>query len=400
MTADTSAQTSRRKRIDRKAQQTGAAFLLLTALGVTAAAAAYVANRHPASAPNPRAEKMLSEALALRNAGQSEAAFALWERAAAIDDPSGLFHLGRAYLRGVGVAQDPERARELLLRSAELGGPLRGEAAYELGKIYARSDGPDCDRLATEWFHQSADWGYAKAHLQLGRRYKGGLGAPRDPERAYEHFALAAAAGHESAAITLSKALLSGREGIARDIPRAEAVMRRTIARLRVKAAQGRATATRLLGRIYRDGLGVPSSRVAAIHWFARAADGGDRAGMRELAQTMLDGRPEPEETRKALDWLRRAAGLKDGAAMTTLGRLHLKERHGLRKAGARAWLEAGVKAHHPGAMEELARLTAEEADSPEQRQAALDLARRGAEMGHAGARRLLEKLLSQQEPS
>ena len=61
------------------------------------------------------------------------------------------------------------------------------------------------DAKALEWFHKSADQGYARAQFNLGRKYDNGEGTERDPVTAYMWFLLAAAGGSKPFAHTRNK---------------------------------------------------------------------------------------------------------------------------------------------------------------------------------------------------
>ena len=93
------------------------------------------------------------------------------------------------------------------------------------------------------------------------------------------------------------------------------------------------------------------------------------------------------------MKWLQLAAEAEHGGALTALGRLHLKQAHGLLEAEAVAYLKRGVEAGHPGAMEELARLYATGRLVPQDRTKAHELAGKGAARGHQGSASLLKEL-------
>ena len=311
--------------------------------------------------------------------------------------PTAMYFMSEAYRRGLGVDRDLDRARELLLRAVQYRFKYRAASAYELGRLFQAAVGKDCDEIAVAWFTKAANWGYAKAHVQLAKHYQQGRGVAQDLDRAAEHYRLAAAAGYENATIRFAQSLATGTP---QDLALARSLTDPAMEALRVKAAQGSGSAAKSLGRIYRDGNVTAADMIAAESWFRRSAQLGDAGGMHELAKLMLSSSTKSEDHREALGWLRQAADLGHGGAMTTLGRQHLAGAHGLEVEDAVGWFERGVAAGHPGAMEELARLCAEGEMVKKNVPGAIDLARRGASQGHLGSKTLLNELLAQSQSS
>ncbi len=67
------------------------------------------------------------------------------------------------------------------------------EAAYRLGRVYARGQGREEDLIqAAHWFRKAAEAGHAPAQLGLATLYGKGLGVPLDYVRSYVWFAVAA----------------------------------------------------------------------------------------------------------------------------------------------------------------------------------------------------------------
>ncbi|WP_422369090.1 tetratricopeptide repeat protein [Pelagibius sp.] len=349
---------------------------------------------------DPVVTEALGQARGLQKLGRWDEAAVIFERYAQQGHPTAMFHAAKVYSRGWGVAPDLEHARQMLLRAVQYQFAHRGEAAFELGRLYQRSAGPDCNRIAVEWFLRALDWNYRKAHVQLAMHYERGLGVEQNVDRAVTHYRAAAEAGYETASIRFARALFKGRFGMTPDPQRAQRLAERAIEALKRKAAEGSGSAAKTLGRLYRDGEFVEADRKLALRWLKRAGHLGDAGGMHDLARLMLAipaaGDAEAEDkAQEALTWLRRAAGMGHGGAMTALGRLHLKEDHGLPRSAAVGWFKKGVEVGHGGSMEELARLCAEGELTPRDLPAAITLARRGASLGHRGSQSLLEELLA-----
>ncbi|WP_421981906.1 tetratricopeptide repeat protein [Roseibium sp.] len=376
--------------------------LLLGAVFGVAGAVALSSDTTPVKAKSeridPTIEEMIKQARGLQKVGRWEAAADILTQLANDGHPVALFHLGRAYKNGWGVEADLDQSRLIFMEAVRYSFAFRGETAYELGRLFQRSSGEHCAEIALQWFLKSLEWDYPKAHVQLAKHYERGIGAERDLNAAFHHYEQAAIAGYPSSTINYARILLTGRYGLTPDPDRARFWAERAITGLEQKARDGSASSAKTLGRIYRDGEFMAADRSLAKDWFLRSANLGDAGAMHDLALMLLTGAADEEKTAEALKWLRLAATAEHGGALTALARLHLKRKHGLEPDAAVTLLERGVAVGHPGAMQELARLFAEGGLVLQDRQKAIELARKGADRGHQGSTSLLEKLLQEDE--
>ncbi|MEM8645402.1 MAG: tetratricopeptide repeat protein [Pseudomonadota bacterium] len=345
---------------------------------------------------DPVVTEHLNQARGLQKLGKWAEAGEIIERYAHQGYPRALFHHAKILARGWGVEPDLEKARLALLRTVQFKFSLRGEAAYELGLLYQRASGPDCGRIAVEWFLKALDWSYEKAHVQLAKHFSRGIGVDQDLARAALHYDSAAKAGFEAVSLKFARLLVKGANGIEKDPERALVLAESAIASLKVKARSGSASSAKTLGRLYRDGEFVRRSTDKAFYWLRHASHLGNPGAMHDLANLLLAGKRPEKAAPEAIGWLKRAAEASHGGAMTKLGRLHLAEKFGLKNTGAVAWFERGVEAAHAGAMEELARICAEGKLAPKNMDGALKLAMRGSKLGHTGSKTLLKELLAQ----
>src|SRR5215469_2643335 len=106
---------------------------------------------------------------------------------------------------------------------------------------------------------ESAATGDPVAELSLARRYRLGLGLPRDYSQAATWYAAAAKQGLPAAQFGLGYLYEHG-QGVARDYSRAADLYR-------AAAEQGHAGAANNLAAMYNHGLGVPKSVTDAIKW-------------------------------------------------------------------------------------------------------------------------------------
>jgi TPR repeat protein len=314
--------------------------------------------------------------------------------------PVAMYHLARAHKYGWGVDADLETARDWLMEAVRYDYVYRGETAYEIGRLYQMSIGKDCDAIAVEWFEKALTWDFKKAHVQLAYHYRYGLGTDKDVERSLYHYEQAAIAGYPTSTIKYAQWLLKGGSGIRPDDEKAQYWGRRAANGLVMKANDGSASASKTLGRLYRDGVFVKMDLFESERWFRRSARLGDAGGMHELALLLLRDTEDEDRPKEAVEWLQMAAELGHGGALTDLGRLHLKQSYGLSEAEAVGLFERGVLLRHPGSMAELAQLLAEGRLVETDRARALKLSRDGAKLGHKGAQSLLSELEAQAQHS
>jgi len=112
------------------------------------------------------------------------AAFKWYQEAANSNDAAGLFGLGGMYAKGEGTSPDPEKAGQLIKRSA-LQNHLPAMRAYanalENGQLGFSRDG----RSAATWYLKAATSGDGMSMRRLKEAYTlGQLGLPVDPEQA------------------------------------------------------------------------------------------------------------------------------------------------------------------------------------------------------------------------
>ena len=196
--------------------------------------------------------------------------------AAELGYPPAQYDLAVRYRDGEDVEQDDVMARELFLEAAR--GGHRG-AQYELALccLDGRGGGQD-DAGAACWLTRAAEGdlsdrlpvdperiAWLDSLVLLGQLYLEGRGVRRDERMAYEAFKKAAEVEYDTA----------GKNA---------------------------------LGVCFSQGIHVGQDHREAVMWFTRAAEGGNRMAMRNLALCYLHGEGAPRDRAKALDLMRRAA--------------------------------------------------------------------------------------------
>lgn len=345
---------------------------------------------------NPVVTKVLSDARKHSSKGRYQQAAELLKDHATSDNPQVLLDYAKLLARGWGVPKNLDKAREKLLLAVQHDFPKRGEAGFELGRVYRQSLGPDCDRIAFEWFVESAKAGHVKAHAELGRHYARGIGVDVDMHSALKHYRIAARSGAANSLISFVQRLARTNDPEFAFVD-LKGLIEEAIPALESEAAGGRGSSAKVLGRLYRDGVHVSIDKAMAQMWFERGSRLGDSGSMIELAQMLQQTTEEPSEIKRSLALLERAAELRNAGALTELGRLHLAGRYGLEVSKAAALFKQGVKAGHAGSMLELARLHLSGDRAVLDQKQALKLLKRGAAKGHSGCKKLLAKLTKTQ---
>ncbi len=178
-------------------------------------------------------------------------------------------HLGNLYRFGLGVPRDDAQALRWLQASAAQQQPYAQEA---LGQLYRRGQGVPLDLdKAVALISASAAQGVPAGLNALGAMNALGEGVPRDMKKACDLYEQAATKGHPWAQANFGFCLKEGSGGRKVDADGALGMARRS-------SATGNAAGLRLLGTLYRDGVGVPRDLNEARGLFERSIrEGGDR---------------------------------------------------------------------------------------------------------------------------
>ena len=130
----------------------------------------------------------------------------------------------------------------------------KGDKAYYAGD-YAE---------ALKWYRKAAEQGHAKAQVNLGVMYRGGIGVTQDNAEAVKWYRKSAEQGNAKAQVNLGYMYRKGK-GVTQDDVEAVKWYRKS-------AEQGDATAQVNLGLMYDNGRGVTQDDVEAVKWYRKAA--------------------------------------------------------------------------------------------------------------------------------
>ena len=190
-----------------------------------------------------------------------EEAVAWYREGAILYSDWAMFNLGIMYNNGLGVAKNTEEALEWFLNAYDQQEDAAGDAADEIGGIYAisRQD----DKETVEWYRRGAELGSDLAMFDLGWMYDNGKGLEEDKDEAMEYYRKA-----------------YDRRG---------------------KAA-GRAACN--IGNLYEETYRDDEN---ALKWYRRGAELGSDWAMYSLGEMYEKGKGVEQNKGKAVDWYRKA---------------------------------------------------------------------------------------------
>lgn len=232
---------------------------------------------------------------------------------------NGVLHAQLRLLEYCADRKDPQAVHWAEL-AAEQGS---GDAQLYLAKYYQQAPEPDLAK-AHSLFVRAAAQGVPAAHWLLGNQYRYGQYVEKDLQKAVAHFTPAAETGFAAAQSALGEVLLEQGDAAAvgwlekaaeHDDADAQAALAEVYmtgkfaerdhqkARRHASAAARRnhPKALRLLGDIFRYGLGVEADTDTARRQYRRAAELGDMASHKKLlTDTALAHREDYEEAKQA----------------------------------------------------------------------------------------------------
>jgi TPR repeat protein len=209
--------------------------------------------------------------------------------------------------QGTGGPVNAAKARELWLRAAEDRQAAGGDASaliFKVGRSFRDSGQPD---RAYAYLTQAAAAGNPGAANALGDMFLNGEGVGRDARAALDWYLRAERAG-SGARLERIAELYLGKGGVGKDPQLAGQYLQRALQEHYAKAGTDAGSAF-ALGRLYRDGKGVPRDLGTARHWFEVAAAGGHAGAMDALGDLCFSGQGGGQDRATALRWYLQAEG-------------------------------------------------------------------------------------------
>lgn len=283
----------------------------------------------------------------------AEDACALYQKAADLGNKTAFYYLGICLVQGTGIAADPKKGREWLLRAAGEGVP---GAMRALGQVYLNGIGkiPVDMGQAETWFRRAAIKGDVESMVFLADMHALGKAQIPNPAEAIVWYVAAIDEGYLPAMTALGLAHLSGK-GVQQDHARAAALFEKAAdqhvearfqlglchllgrgvpadpavaaGHLLMAAERGHADASYNYGTLLYHGNGVAQDQKAAFEFYIAAAERGSASGQFRVAHAMTLGKELPLDNQRALDLFAGAAAQGHLSAQINLARMVLLHR-------------------------------------------------------------------------
>jgi|GEM_PF-1296909 len=242
---------------------------------------------------------------------------AAWLVAAEKGDARAQERLGRAYLRGLGVPQDFDKARMWYRKAAEQGDAV---AQVDLGDMYYLGEGVVADyNESFKWYSKAAEQNYPRGLRRLALFYSRGYGAKEDASRSVELDMKGAEAGDPPAQKAMGDRYITGRS-VPKDPNKAAEWYHKAFESYAKRAEEGSTWALAEEGFGLFWGSGVERDVERGLKLITKAAEQGNLRAQRELSSTYSDGRLVAVDYEKAVKWLMVAATLGDMRSQFHLG--------------------------------------------------------------------------------
>ncbi|HWA62759.1 MAG TPA: tetratricopeptide repeat protein [Caulobacteraceae bacterium] len=269
-----------------------------------------------AAATASHADELMDQANAALDAKDLAKARALMTEAAASGDPEAVNGLGVYTLQGVGAAPDPARARALYEQAVAAGSMA---ARVNLGTLLAEEPDQTSRERAFALLTEAAAKEPRLASgtfYPLGRMALLGVGRPQDMALGVDLLekSLAVAPDNADALYLLGRAYANGWGGRTPDAAKSADFFRRA-------AEDGDFRAQRYFAMDLLEGRGVAQDKRQAYDWFLKAANGGYRDAMIDVAAMLSTGEGGvPVDQPLGRTWYLKAAEMGSALGLQGLG--------------------------------------------------------------------------------
>ena len=165
---------------------------------------------------------------------------------------------------------DEAQLKEIRIQS-QLGIP---GAQFDLANYYELQGSDNDLKQAIELYELAANQGLKEAQNAIGLMYDEGKGVTEDDAKAIEWYQKSADQGHAEAQFNLANMYAAG-TGVEQDFKKALSLFE--------QSAATNTQAYYVVGVFYFNGYGVDVNKETARTWFQKAADNGDKQGMKAL---------------------------------------------------------------------------------------------------------------------
>jgi uncharacterized protein len=231
-----------------------------------------------------------------------------------------------AFLKGAGVAPDPEKAATLFDRSCEQGLAV---GCTSLGLMYIDGRGvPHDDSQAAAYYRRGCDGGETVACTNLGFMYESGRGVLRDDGIAATLYQRGCDGGEVVGCTNLGFMYAAG-QGVPKDDEKAIALYTRG-------CEGGKALGCTHLGLMYEQGRGVAKDYARAVALYRLGCDGGNALGCTALGYMYASARGVSRDAGQAVTLYQRGCDQGVARSCSNLGYMY-ESGTGVQRDDARA---------------------------------------------------------------
>ncbi len=294
--------------------------------------------------------KEFLDAIALCRNGEYQKALPVIRKFADERDAGAVFILAKLYVRGLGVAPDPEKAAALFDSNIIAN---HAPSMIALGELKEAKSPAEALRL----YRQASALEDPLADLKLGDIYERGLlGAEADPELAFSYFEKLSKTDSPEGDFRLARCYDAG-IGVEPDATQATRLFRKG-------ALRGHLPSQVIMSRRYFGGQGVDTDPIAAVGWLTLASQSGSAEARILLGLRYENGDAIRKDLNMAGQLYSAAANQGQPEGFFFLGRLFL-EGKGTKPDPVRAYVLFARAGDYSAAKEALAKL--EKTLTPEQ---------------------------------
>jgi TPR repeat protein len=228
----------------------------------------------------------------------------------------------------------------------------------ELGDRYRLGLGVDKDYAQSmTWYAKAADAGSAVAMRNIGDQYDKGQGVGQDDAQALIWYHKAADAGDAESMHRIGRFYFHG-QGVPQDYAQAMTWFGKA-------ADAGNANAMYDVGRLYQNGWGVEMDYLQAMTWYRKGADAGSADAMSGIGSLYANSSGVTNDDALALQWFQKSAAGGSANGMDWLGQFYENGRGGLTQdmQQARKWYQKAADTGSEHAQQWLA--NADSSNSP-----------------------------------
>lgn len=305
-------------------------------------------------------------------------AIAWFEKAAAKNNISAMFWLGRHHASGQSGKKDSAKAQEWFERIAQSKGGY--SRLTSIARIYGSPDDPaHDDEMANAWYRRAVAIGINDAAMQLAKRLEAGKGSPKDSKQAMELFEkrLTNSYSQGDALNAIQEIIEFYTDGDMIEADRAK-----ELHWLGRAAAMGDQESMIQLGFRLSAGSDAENDEAAAEEWFAKAVALDPQASIR-IAHAFTQGEEVARNQAKGFAWYIKAAQTDDLSTMYFVGHrmaygnyLERNEREGFK------WILKAAQSGHPEAMREVGWMYGRGKGTPRDDEKGIEWLRKGSQAG------------------